>query len=293
MITVMGATGNTGRVVAETLLEQGEQVRVLGRSAERLKPFADRGAEIRVGDITDSRYLESALSGSSAVYTLFPADPRSPDYRAQQDRLGIATIEAVRKSGVRYVVNLGSIGHSLTCPVAGVLSQEDRLKALDGVNVLALHAGFFFENHFMTLARIKRTGVNGTLIGPDVPIPMVASRDIGIAAANALRSRDFQGFVTRELLGERDLTMTEATRILGQAIGMPKLTYLQISSEEFKNDLVQLGLSDNMAELIVDAFGGYDEGRMRSEDGRRPESTTPTRFELFADSFAQAFRAAA
>jgi uncharacterized protein YbjT (DUF2867 family) len=41
MITVMGASGNTGRVIAETLLKNGEKVRVLGRSPEKLKDLED------------------------------------------------------------------------------------------------------------------------------------------------------------------------------------------------------------------------------------------------------------
>jgi uncharacterized protein YbjT (DUF2867 family) len=291
MITVMGATGNTGRVVAETLLDRGERVRALGRSADRLKELADRGAEVLIGDITDAAYLEKAFGGSDAVYALFPPAPQSPDYRALQDRYGLATVEAIQKSGVRYVVNLGSIGHSTTCPVAGVLRQESRLKALSGVNVLALHAGFFFENHFLGLARIKRTGSYGTPIASNVPIPMIAARDIGVAAAEGLRRRDFEGFVVRELLGERDLTMTEATQILGRAIGMPDLRYAQISDGEFRSGLLELRLSENMADLIVDAFRGHDEGRMRSAEGRNRGNTTPTRFETFADVFARAFHA--
>ena len=45
MITVMGASGNTGKVVAEKLLSAGEKIRVIGRHAERLKPLRERGAE--------------------------------------------------------------------------------------------------------------------------------------------------------------------------------------------------------------------------------------------------------
>jgi uncharacterized protein YbjT (DUF2867 family) len=36
MITVMGATGNTGKKISETLLKVGETVRALGRSKNKL-----------------------------------------------------------------------------------------------------------------------------------------------------------------------------------------------------------------------------------------------------------------
>jgi uncharacterized protein YbjT (DUF2867 family) len=80
--------------------------------------------------------------------------------------------------------------------------------------VLALRAAFFFENHFLSLGRIKAKGANGSPIGPDVPISMIATSDIAEVAARALRQLDFKGFVVRELLGERDLTMRESRESL-------------------------------------------------------------------------------
>ena len=72
MITIMGATGNTGAVIAETLLKSGERVRVLGRSAERLKALEGQGAEVMIGDVTDDAHLAAAFRGADAVYTLIP-----------------------------------------------------------------------------------------------------------------------------------------------------------------------------------------------------------------------------
>ena len=40
MYVITGATGNTGKVVAERLLAEGRKVRVVGRNAEKLQPCA-------------------------------------------------------------------------------------------------------------------------------------------------------------------------------------------------------------------------------------------------------------
>ena len=53
MYTVIGATGNTGRVVAESLLAADQPVRVVGRSVERLEDLVAAGAEEAAGDISD------------------------------------------------------------------------------------------------------------------------------------------------------------------------------------------------------------------------------------------------
>ena len=53
MYVIMGATGNIGSKLANVLLDKDEKVKVIGRSAERLKPFVDHGAEAAVGDAFD------------------------------------------------------------------------------------------------------------------------------------------------------------------------------------------------------------------------------------------------
>src|SRR5918997_1023992 len=104
MITVMGATGHTGRKIVGALLEAGEDVRALGRSEGKLAELKGAGAEVLAGDAADAPFLTEAFRGADAVYTLLPTDPRAPDYRAEQDRQGEAVAAAVRGSGVKYVV---------------------------------------------------------------------------------------------------------------------------------------------------------------------------------------------
>jgi len=123
MIAVMGATGSTGRAVVERLLDAGRKVRVIGRSAERLKRFVDRGAEPITGDASDAAVLTSALSGADAVYAMVPPDYGQPDPRAYYHRFGETIEKAARQSGVRRIVFLSSVGAELpsgTGPIAGL-----------------------------------------------------------------------------------------------------------------------------------------------------------------------------
>lgn len=66
MITVMGATGHTGSAIARRLLDAGEKVRALGRSAAKLDGLRSLGAEAVVGDMTDPAFLTEACSGADA-----------------------------------------------------------------------------------------------------------------------------------------------------------------------------------------------------------------------------------
>jgi Predicted nucleoside-diphosphate-sugar epimerases len=61
MITVMGATGNTGKKITETLLKGGENVRALGRSESKLEELKSAGAEVLVGDTNEVAFLANGL----------------------------------------------------------------------------------------------------------------------------------------------------------------------------------------------------------------------------------------
>ena len=285
MIAVMGATGNTGRMVSERLLEAGSEVRALGRSTERLAGLVANGAEAAVGEAADVGYLTGAFRGADAVYTLIPPNLQAEDYSAFQDQVGEAIVGAIKESGVGHVVFLSSIGADQpagTGPIAGLHRQEGRLRSLEGVDVLSLRPGFFFENHFETLGLIKHQGINGSAIAPDTVLPMIATRDIAAAASEALIARDFSGFSVRELLGPRDLTMAEANGIIGDAIGNPDLTYVQFPYEDFEASLAQMGLPANIAALYTEMARAFNAGKVRTLEGRSEANTTPTSFETFA-----------
>ncbi len=192
MITVMGATGNTGRKIAEGLLASGHQVRALGRSAAKLAGLEALGAEPLVGDTSDAGFLARALDGASAVYTLLPTDRQAADYADRQREEGEANFRAIRETGVRRVVQLSCIGAELSEGnglIAGLHAQEERLKALSGASLYFLHPASFFENFYHSLDVIRHEGIVADSFEANLAIPMVASRDIAAAAVKALSDR--------------------------------------------------------------------------------------------------------
>ena len=78
MYVITGATGNTGSVVAERLLEAGQKVRVVGRDPKRLEKFTEKGAESFIADATDAGALTNAFAGAKAVYAMIPPNIGCP-----------------------------------------------------------------------------------------------------------------------------------------------------------------------------------------------------------------------
>lgn len=293
MITVMGASGNTGKVVAEKLLSAGEKIRVIGRNAERLKILRERGAETAVGDALDPAFLTSAFRGAESIYAMVPPDYTQQDPRQYYARVGESISQAVRNSGIKRMVLLSSLGAELsegTGPITGLHDLEERFKKM-GVDLLILRPGYFYENFYAALGLIRQQGINGGALEPDIPVPMTATQDIGAAAADELSRNEFRGVTVRELLGPRDYTMAEATRILGEKIGKTELKYVRFSDADFAAALLQMGLSKGMADALLEMSHALSARTVRPLEGRNKRSTMPTSFEAFADKLAAAYQA--
>ena len=246
MYVILGASGNTGSVIANSLLSAGKKVRVVGRDSGRLQRFVDKGAEAFTADLSDAAALTKAFSGARAAYLLLPP-AKSPE---EQERDSDAIAKAVKESGLRYAVHLSSYGAQVAegaGPVSGLHSSEQKLNAISALNVLHLRAAYFMENNLAAIGMIHEMGVFGNALLPDVKLPMIATRDVGDYAAQRLVDLDFSGKQTRELLGERDLSMTEVTAAIAHGIGKPDLRYVQFSYDQMQQALTQMGFSPKKA----------------------------------------------
>lgn len=292
--TVIGASGKTGSVVAQRLRAAGAEVRAFARSADKLKTLVQQGARPVHGDVLDARALTNALRGSDVAYAMVPPRYDAADPVAYYDQVASSLAAAIGESGVRRVVLLSSLGGELstgTGIVVGLNHVEQKLKALPRLDLLILRAGYFYENFLGSIGLIQKMGVNGSATRGDVPIPMIAASDIGDLAAKAMLAGDFAGVSVRELVGPRDLTMTEATRILGKMIGKPDLAYQQFPDAAVIAGLQQAGFSEGTAKSFVGMSEALNAGRMRASQPRSAQNTGTIAFEEFAGEFAQAYAA--
>jgi uncharacterized protein YbjT (DUF2867 family) len=297
MYVILGATGNTGSVAARRLLDKGKKVRVIGRDNKKLAPFISRGADAFATDVLDTDALSRAFAGAEGVYALIPPAMTLPDFRAYQDQVTESIAKALEKAGVTHAVTLSSFGaHKTdkTGPVVGLHNMEKRLSQIKGLNAVHLRAGYFMENTLAQIGIIQSFGMMAGPVRADVLLPMIATRDIGVAAAEALLRLDFEGQKTQELLGPRDMTYAEASRILGRAIGKPALAYIQLPDEQVIQAMTGMGISKNMAQLLCEMSAAINSGYMKPLEPRSEKNTTPTSFETFVEEqFLPAFKGAA
>jgi uncharacterized protein YbjT (DUF2867 family) len=294
MYVVLGASGNTGHIVAKTLLARGQKVRAVGRNASHLQPLAANGAEISIADVTDAAALTKAFQHADSAYVMIPPNPTSNDALGYAERVSDAIAAAAKNTGVRNIVSLSSIGAdkpSGTGPVVGLHTLEQKLNRIDAANVLHLRAVYFMENTLPQASAIRAMDCTAGPLRPDLKLPMIATRDIGAAAADALLQLAFRGKQTQELHGQRDLDYTEVTAIIGTAIGKPNLKYVHLTDDQVRPALIQMGMSDSFASLLLEMTSALNSGYMRPLEPRTAGNTTPTPFEAFvAESFVSAYQ---
>jgi uncharacterized protein YbjT (DUF2867 family) len=294
MYTILGATGNIGSVITKQLLEKGEAVRVVGRNAARLQQYVHRGAEAFVADIKDAETLTKALTGARAAFLMMPPGMTSPDYPAEQEIESDAISAAARNAGLQYAVNLSGISAQApagTGPILGLHDFERKLNTVERLNVLHLRPAYFMENHLSAIQMIQMMGIFGGALKPDLSIPMIATRDVGSYAAERLLKLDFSGKQTQELLGERDLNMTEVAAVISRGIGKPDLLYAQFTYAQVEQTLVQMGLSTKTAAYLIEMFQGFNNGIVAGLEPRTAANTTPTSIETFVkEVFAPAYQ---
>lgn len=237
-----------------------------------------------MADITDADALSRACAGAQAAYVMVPTDVRSEDVLAYSDRASDALASAVERARIKHSLALSSIGADKTertGSVAGLNGLEQKLHRIAGLNMICLRAGYFMENTLAQIGMLHAMGKTGGPLRADLKLPMIATGDIGAFAASALLKLNFSGKQIHELLGQGDLDMNEATSIIGKAIGKPDLQYVQLPREQARPGLPQMGMSGNMADLLLEMSDSLNSCFITNLAKRSPENTTPTSYEMF------------
>lgn len=295
MYVITGASGNTGKVVAQALLAAGKPVRAIGRDEARLAELVAAGAEAAVGDLQDTAFLTGAFRGATAVYALIPSNYGAPDFRAYQKGVAESIAAAVREAGVTHVVALSSVGAHLpegAGVVQGLYDMEQTFNALPGVHVLHLRPTYFLENLYGQIGTVKALGAMGSPIRADLRFPVVHTSDIAAVAAARLVDLAFTGKEVEYVLGAEDVDHQQVARVLGAAIGRPDLPYIEFPYADAERAMVsEWGLGPSAAAAYIEFLRSMNEGRIYADAVRTPQNTTPTRLADFAPAFAAAYQA--
>ncbi len=291
-ITLTGSLGNISKPLTEKLIAAGHEVTLISSDAGKAEAIRALGATPAIGSVDDAAFLEKTFTGADAVYTMVPPNFGATDYREYISSIGQKFAQAIRKSGVKKVVNLSSIGAHLadgTGPIKGLHDVEEIFAGLENVSVKHLRAGFFYVNFFNNIDMIRHMNILGANYGADNTLVMVHPKDIADAAAKELQ-KEFTGKSVMYVTSD-ERTLAEITAVLGAAIGKPELKWVQFSDEEALAGMLQAGLSEVMAKIYTEMGTAVRTGVL-FEDYRlhTPNTAGTVKLEDFASEFAEKFR---
>ena len=126
----------------------------------------------------------------------------------------------------------------------------------------------------------------GSPLKANLPMDVIATRDIAQYAIKRLLALDFKDKSHQDLLGTRTVSYAEMTKVYGAAIGKKDLQYVEFSFDDFKKALIEnMGTSENVADNFNAFIKAANDGKVMIAK-RTTESTTPTAIEDFAHTFA-------
>ena len=285
MIVVTTPTGSIGQQVLENILDGGQPIRVIARDPSGLpRQVLDR-VEVVEGSHGDIDVVNKAFAGADSVFWLCPPNPRAESVEAAYVDFTRPAADAIRSKGVKRVVAVSALGRGTAMArnagyVTASLKMDD-LIASTGVSLRELTMPSFMDNILRQVEPIKSRGMFFSPIAGDRKLPTCATRDIAAVAAKLLLDPSWTGRGSVPVLGPEDLSPNDMAQIMSQVLEKP-VRFQQITYEAFKATLTKNGMSDAMAQGMVDMMAAKDAGLDNAET-RTPQSTTPTSFRQWCE----------
>lgn len=264
MYIVTGATGQTGSVVAKTLLDKGLPVRVIVRSEDKGKPWIDMGVEVAVANVQNAGALTKALEGGKALYLMNPPDYQSEDLVVEAGKVIKAVQTAIKNSSLGKLVVLSSVGAHLSRGTGPIVSLHLIEEAFRNANIPTtfVRPPSFMENWNSVLDTVKSDGVLPSFHLPlDAKFPQVAVEDIGRVAADAMLENS-EGVQIKELAGFM-YSPNEVAKAFSNILGKP-ITAVPVPEDQWL-EILKTFSSPRNAEIMYELFKASNSGLLAFE----------------------------
>jgi uncharacterized protein YbjT (DUF2867 family) len=262
---VLGATGKTGRRVAERLTARGVAIRQGSRAGDPPFAWEDRSTWAPV------------LAGVRAVYISYYPDlsvAGASDDIAELSRLA-------REAGVEHLVLLSGRGEEEA-------EAAEQVVQASGVDWTIVRASWFNQN--FTESYMCEPVIEGVVVLPagDVAEPFIDADDIADVAVAALTEDGHLGQLY-EVTGPRGLTFAEAVAEIGKALDR-EISFVYVPVAEYAGEARAAGVPEEEVELLTYLFSTILDGRNTNlGDGvQRALGREPRDFYDFAWDAAQA-----
>ncbi|KAK4863966.1 hypothetical protein LT330_010321 [Penicillium expansum] len=238
-ILIIGATGNTGQAVVETLprlLQSSKALsehRVIALTRSLKSPVAQKLAKLPGVEVIEQNWVEitSDWLREHQVARAFIASHNEPNHFAEESTFQLAALNA----GVKYVVRISTTAANVS-PDCGAYYPRAHwaIEALLGSPEFAnlqwtsLQPNIFTSSYLFSavdfVKEYRKTGKQGTLklmASKDAPVGVIDPSEIGVFAAHLLSQEDttVHNKAKYVLNGPEDITGKQVVDLIEQHIG--------------------------------------------------------------------------
>jgi NAD(P)H dehydrogenase (quinone) len=290
MITITGAAGKLGRLVAQDVIARvgATGVTLASRDLAKLADFAAKGVKTVRADFDDAASLEAAFAGAATVLLISGDTPN--DVRIRQHR---AAIDAAKRAKVGRVVYTSFTNPSAASlfPFAAIHGDSEAYLKASGVPYTILRNNQYAENLANGLTRAVETGTFA-LPGATGKVAYIARADIAAAAAAVLAGDGHAG-KTYELTGPEAVDAFQVGAALAKALGRP-INVVDAAPADFAKIFASFGMPPFLIDALLGIYAAAAAGEMAavSQDAARLTGRAIEPMTAFVARFATQARAA-
>lgn len=251
MFIILGGTGQVGSAAARALLDQGQPVTIVTRSAGQAESWERRGAGAAVADVHDVDRLRAVFRRGKRAFLLNPPAEVSTDTDAEERETVRCILAALDGSGLEKVVAESTYGAQPGERVGDLTvlyELEQGLKA-QPIPATVQRAGYYMSNWASSLEAVRGSGVLPSMLPAGLSIPMVAPEDLGKAAARWL-TEPVERTGLHYVEGPEPYSPADVASAFAAALGRP-VEVEEIPRQAWEETFRGLGFSEPAARSYV------------------------------------------
>jgi len=286
MYAIIGITGQVGRVTANLLLEKKLPVRAVVRDPAKGAEWKNSGAEVAIAELHDANALQAAFHNTAGVFVMTPPLFDSIDPAKDHNRMLHALVTAINKAKPKKVVYLSSVGAHLSGGTGAIKKLYDMEQAFSKLTMptASIRAAWFMENFAGNISYAKETGKLPSFLNPpDLPVEMIAAKDIGKRAA-LLLEENWSGHRTIELAGPCKYSANDVAYVLSYQLNRPVSADI-IPAEQYVASYQSFGFTPAAAKMMAEMNNGFNSGHIVFEQAGQEQVRENTLLEDALNSF--------
>ncbi|WP_294317486.1 NAD(P)H-binding protein [uncultured Chryseobacterium sp.] len=276
MILVTTPTGNTGSMVLQQLIKQGQQVRIFVRDSKKISADILERVEVATGSLLNEDEFTEALKGCDMIYLCVPQSNSMDNVNAYYESFVKVASQAIKNAGTKRIVYLSSGGKesNLQAGLVTALHRAEDIISRSGSSLRVLRCPVFYETLLYQITSIREEGTFSLPMDGNYKAPQIAVKDIAFKAVEFLTDETWTGSEGFAVLGPEDLSYNEIAGQMSDLVGK-SIRFLEVSKEEYIKTLLEKHhTSEAFAISLTEMLTAIGKGLYEQEQ-RTKTSTAP------------------